>query len=297
MDTHGIQEQGFASFGQAGLFDCAWLACEGALAQYCRALLVVDVAPRPPLDLTIVPHDSSVVSLQLAAGADPLARGIAPEMLPHGCGWRETAHTYRPVGDCRSFFALLTPEGALQLLGGQAMVPGAVPRQPLAHWLPAAALRLLVDRLALETDPRLQLRLFGEWLEGRMVRQAVVPWQARRASRVLSSVLQSGRAEIEEVARAEGVSRRQLERDLRRWFDTTPKQASLIGRVQAAARLGLQGHALADIAYRLGFVDQSHMTHVVRRLAGVTPAQMVRSAQTELSSALRAATGGGLVYL
>lgn len=297
MDKDGIRNAPFATFGQAGLFDCGWLACEGALAQYCRALLVVDVAPRPPLDLTIVPHESYVVSLQLAAGPDPLARGVAPEMMPHGCGWRGEAHTYQPAGDCRSFFALLTPEGALQLLGGQAMLPGAVPRQPLAHWLPAAPLRSLVDGLALERDRGAQLRLFGEWLEGRLTRQAVVPWQARRAGRVLASVLQSGQADIEEVARVEAVSRRQLERDLRRWFDTTPKQASLIGRVQAAARLGLQGHALADIAYRLGFVDQAHMTHVVRRVAGVTPGQMVRSARTELSSALRAATGGGLVYL
>ncbi len=296
MYNESMASQVFAGTGER-LFDCGWVACEGPLAQYCRALLVVDVAPRPPLELTVVPHDAYVVSLQLAAGADPLARGIAPEMLPHGCGWREQPHTYRPAGDCRSFFALLTPEGALHLLAGQAMPAGGDPRQPLAHWIPAAALRTLVDQLATEDEPQAQLRRFGGWLEGHLLRKAVLPWQARRAGRVLSSLLQPGRGDVEDVARAECVSRRQAERDLRRWFATTPKHASVVGRVQAAARLGLQGHALADIACRLGFVDQPHMTHVVRRIAGVTPAQMVRSARTELSAALRAATGGGLVYL
>lgn len=281
----------------AGPFACEWLACEGALARYCRALLVVDVAPRPALDLTIVPHGAFVVSLQLAAGPDPFARGVAPEMLAQGCGWRDTAQTYRPGGDCRTFFALLTPEGALHLGNAQPMPAGEVPRQPLAHWLPRAELKALAERLALHGDPMVQLRLFGRWLEERLVPHATVSWQARRAARMLASMLDTAAPNIEHLARGEGLSRRQLERDLRRWFNTTPKHASLVGRVQAAARLGLQGHALADIAHRLGFVDQSHMTHVVKRMSGLTPSQLARSARTELSAALRAATGGGLVYL
>jgi len=282
---------------QSGPFDCTWLPCQGPLARYCHAVLAVDVAPRPDIALTIVPHDAFVVSLQLAAGGDPLARGVAPALLPQGCGWREVPQTYRPAGDCRTFFALLTPAGAMQLSGGQPMPAGAVPRQPLAHWLPAGVLVDLVDRVAGEQDVHAQLRCFGRWLEDRLLPPAPVPWQARRAARVLETLLKTPTSSIEALARSEGLSRRQLERDFRRWLHTAPKQASLMARMQAAARLGAHGHALADVAQRLGFADQSHMTNVVRRISGLTPAALVRSARTELSTALRAATGGGIVYL
>lgn len=281
----------------AAWFDCRWQACEGPLARYCKAMMVVDVAASPQLDLTIVPHDAFVVSVQFAAGADPMARGVRPEMLPQGCGWRNVSQTYRPGGDCRTLFALLTPEGAIHLSGGQPMPQGVVPRQPLAHWLPAATLVALVDALALQPDAQSQLQLFGKWLEDRVVPPAPLPWQARRAARVLDTMLNTPLCNIEDVARAEGLSRRQLERDFRRWLGTSPKHASLLGRVQAAARLGWHGHGLADVAHRLGFVDQSHMSHVVRRICGITPATLARAARTELGMAMRAATGGNLVYL
>lgn len=279
------------------LFDCRWHACEGPLARYCKALMVVDVAASPQLDLTIVPHDAFVVSVQFAAGADPMARGVQPEMLPQGCAWREVPQTYRPGGNCRTLFALLTPEGAIHLSGGQPMPQGVVPRQPLAHWLPRSTLVALVDALALQPGARSQLQLFGKWLEDRMVPPAPLPWQARRAARVLETMLHAPACNIEDVARTESLSRRQLERDFRRWLGTSPKHASLLGRVQAAARLGWQGHALADVAHRLGFVDQSHMSHVVRKICNVTPATLARAARTELGVAMRHATGGALVYL
>jgi AraC family transcriptional regulator len=34
---------------------------------------------------------------------------------------------------------------------------------------------------------------------------------------------------------------------------------------------------IAEIAARTGFVDQSHLTRVMRRLAGITPAALRRS--------------------
>jgi AraC-like DNA-binding protein len=278
-------------------FACSVLPCEGPLARYCTALVAVDVAARPDVELTIIPHESFVLSLQFAQGTDPFARGVERGLLPQACGWRPARYSYRPGGDCRTFFALLTPEGAVALAAGQPPPGGAQPRAPLAHLLERAALVALEDALAREAGMQEQLRHFARWVEDTLAARRQVPWQALRAARVAASMFAAPVASIDAFARAEGLSRRQVERDFRLWLNAVPKHMSLLARVQAAARLGLQGHALAEIAHRLGFVDQSHMNRVVRNMTGLTPPALARSARTGLSQALRAATCGGLVYL
>ena len=44
---------------------------------------------------------------------------------------------------------------------------------------------------------------------------------------------------------------------------------------EAAARLRT-GEAIADVAYELGYADQSHLTRDVKRLTGYTPAESQR---------------------
>jgi AraC family transcriptional regulator len=47
-------------------------------------------------------------------------------------------------------------------------------------------------------------------------------------------------------------------------------------RVERARQLLLQGkRSMADIALDVGFAHQSHMTRCVRRVLGITPAQIV----------------------
>ena len=273
--------------------------CEGPLAAHCRALIAVDVAPRPPAPLAIVPHESVVLSLQFAAGADPFARVPAERgLLLQVCGLREARHDYVPLGDCRTFFALLTPDAALSLSGGDALPGGAAPRRPLAHAWMRPGLVELEDALARQGhDLQAQLQVFGTWLERMLERRVHVPWQARRAARIAATLFTRGASTIEALAAAEGLSRRQLERDFRQWLATTPKHASQVARVQAAARLGKQGLPLAEVAQRLGFADQPHMNRMVKSLTGLTPRALFGTRQNDLSDAFRAATGGGVVYL
>lgn len=271
----------------------------GPLAAHCRALIGVDVQPGPHAPLAVVPHDSVVLSLQLAAGADPFAR-VAGErgMMLHLCGLREARHDYRPLGDCRTFFALLTPDAALSLAHGQPLPGGPGPRQPLAHWWSRPGLVQLEDALARHGDDlQEQLRQFGAWLDQALQRRTHVPWQARRAARAVGTLFARAEASLDEVAAGEGLSRRQLERDFRGWLATTPKQAGVVARVQAAARLGFQGVPLAEVAQRLGFADQSHMNRVVKKLTGTTPRALFATRRNGMSAAFRAATGGGVVYL
>lgn len=44
-------------------------------------------------------------------------------------------------------------------------------------------------------------------------------------------------------------------------------------RINKAKRLLISGDSLTDVAYKTGFVDQSHFTHRFRNIVGVTPGQ------------------------
>jgi AraC-like DNA-binding protein len=277
-------------------FSARTLVCEGPVARFCKALLVVDVASGP-LDMTIVPHESVLLSLQLAEGPDPFARVADRGVLPHLCSWRSHLHAYVAKGGCRSFFALLSPEGAMTLTGGGGLPGTESPRNPMATVMDRRALVALEDLLASTSVPDQQLALLGGWLQERLTARVHVPLQAARAARVAATMFSEPTLNMERVAQAEGLSRRQLERDFRRWFNATPKQVSLLARGQAAARLGLKGAKPADIAHELGFADQAHLNRVIKKLFGVSPPKIASAGRNALGRAFRQASGGGVVYL
>ena len=62
-----------------------------------------------------------------------------------------------------------------------------------------------------------------------------------------------------------------LSRDFRVVFGTSPYRFLLMRRLQQAQALIAQGHALADVAARCLFADQSHMTRSFRKAFGITP--------------------------
>ena len=49
-------------------------------------------------------------------------------------------------------------------------------------------------------------------------------------------------------------------------------------RAQQAAQLLRDGKSILDVVYELGYCDQSHLTHAVRRFVGYTPVQLSRQA-------------------
>jgi AraC-like DNA-binding protein len=267
----------------------------GPLAQHCRLLLAVDVPPQPQVRLKVLPHGSYVLSMMLAAGPDPFARSGERGGLAHLCGLRRGSHSYAPLGDCRTFYAQLTPQAGL-LLAGQALPEEADPRIALSRLQARSPLIALEDGLAAHAEAQDQLAVLGAWLEQRLCRAAAPP-QARRAALIAARIFEDPLSSIDEVARGEVVSRRQIERDFRQWLRVSPKHVSQVARTQAAMRLGLAGIPLADAAHSLGFSDQSHMSHTVKRLAQLPPAQLVRSARSEFNRPLCNIAGTGVVYL
>ncbi|MGE4590641.1 AraC family transcriptional regulator [Alcaligenes aquatilis] len=78
---------------------------------------------------------------------------------------------------------------------------------------------------------------------------------------------------LHELAQETGFSRYQLIRAFRRHTGLTPQRWQLNQRVNLARDALKQGEELADIAYRLGFSDQSHFQRVFKHYTGVTPGQ------------------------
>lgn len=79
---------------------------------------------------------------------------------------------------------------------------------------------------------------------------------------------------VDDLARAAGVGRRQLERLFMRDVGTSPKFASRVARLTRALGLVRDQYtlALARVAFEVGYADQAHMTRECAVLAGTTPA-------------------------
>ena len=72
------------------------------------------------------------------------------------------------------------------------------------------------------------------------------------------------------------VSPRTVERHFTRITGRSQKQVRQIARAREAVARLRTGEAIADVAYELGYADQSHLTRDVKRLTGYTPAESQR---------------------
>ena len=84
---------------------------------------------------------------------------------------------------------------------------------------------------------------------------------------------------LERVAGVAGLSRYHFARLFRRSMGTSLQRYVTARRLERARELLLYSdHSLADIAYRIGFGSQSHMTTLFRKHIGRTPGEIRRSA-------------------
>jgi len=63
----------------------------------------------------------------------------------------------------------------------------------------------------------------------------------------------------------------------------TRSAARQIERARYAALLLTRGESIADVTHEAGYFDQPHLTRVVRRLIGQTPAELLRDGSEQLS--------------
>lgn len=118
-------------------------------------------------------------------------------------------------------------------------------------------------------------------VENRM-RGGLAPWQLKRAQEVLLSNL-AGRLCLKRVADACRVSPRHFSRAFTRDTGLSPQRWLMRERlVRAQALLRDEpGLAIAEIALRCGFTDQSHLTRAFSAQYGSTPANWRRQDRHE----------------
>lgn len=95
---------------------------------------------------------------------------------------------------------------------------------------------------------------------------------------------------LRELAHVAGTDRHRLTRLFRAAYGLPPHHFQIAARVRLARRCLERGMPLAEVASRVGFVDQSHLHRHFRRTLGITPAQYARV----LRSNVQDARGAGL---
>jgi AraC-like DNA-binding protein len=276
--------------------DIVQLDVTGSLRDSVSALVAVEMHDRASLPLAIAPHESMMFTVQMGRGADTLDQKAEHGHNTRLTGIRQWTGSFVGAGQCVSLFALLTPLGAVRLLESRTLAAAPRIRADVAHLLDRQITRRLEDAIAREARLEDKLRALGAWLEERHGARRELPRAALRAGRAASRLTAQPQRPIDDLADAEHVSRRQLERDFERWLGTSPNHLALVTRVQHVARHVHAGASLAQAAHATGFADQSHMTRTVRKLTGATPKAFVGSHRTPIASGFRLATGGATVY-
>jgi len=118
-----------------------------------------------------------------------------------------------------------------------------------------------------------------------LTRLAGTPVDARILMAVRWLEAEEGRTRITELAERCRTSERHLDRVFQRWVGMSPKTFARIVRFQASlARLDPSTlPALAEMATRLGFFDQAHLSNEFLQLAGFSPRRIAPSRVADFS--------------
>jgi AraC-like DNA-binding protein len=180
----------------------------------------------------------------------------------------QSRHTSRPVGaPLLAVGARFRPGVAPQLL----RVPASELvdlHVPLDAVRPGLAARLDA-RLAAAEDPLVAL-------EQELMRSLGDLGEPDPVVRAATQLLAGGPAGVAEVADRVYVSERQLQRRFAERVGYGPKTFQRIARFQrAVAQLGRDRDGLAGAAALAGYADQAHLSRESRRLAGLSPRELV----------------------
>jgi AraC-like DNA-binding protein len=198
-------------------------------------------------------------------------------------GLRDSAVLTEHGGRSHAMQISLTPPGAYALLG----LPMSELAGEIVHADDVLGRRAphLVERLAqLPTwAQRFELldTTLASLLDGAPRPSPEVVWAWRRLH------VTAGRVRIGELTRELGWSRKRLASRFRTEIGMTPKALARLLRFERATALLLRAERppLGEIAFACGYYDQAHLTHEIRRIAGVTPAAYAPNFQDTASSA------------
>jgi AraC-like DNA-binding protein len=142
---------------------------------------------------------------------------------------------------------------------------------------PGGASRLFLEHVSLALLTHLSEQYGGVTSVDHLPRGRLAPWQERRIKDLLMAHL-DGDVSLDGIARECGISRSHLIRAFSRSTGLPPHRWLLVQRIDCARELLLSSElSIAEIASRLGFADQSHLTRAFGKILGYTPGALRRS--------------------
>lgn len=93
-------------------------------------------------------------------------------------------------------------------------------------------------------------------------------------------VLSNGNAPIKNLAKQMGLSERTFERRFINHIGTSPKKYSRVIRLRSALLQRKSANTWADVAYAVGYYDQSHMIREFQELYGISPESLYPQIQS-----------------
>lgn len=190
------------------------------------------------------------------------------------CGPETTAWSFTLPPGTESFGIRFRPGAAPHVLRTSAAhIRDA--RVSLADVLGSATERRLVDRLEHSTGPASRLRVLQDagrrWL---LVQPEPDPLAAR-----ITSALSSRSWSVSALADASSMTGRQLQRRCNEAFGYGPSTLRSILRLQRFMHLARadRRRGLAALAVQAGYSDQAHLSRECRRIATITPTELLAS--------------------
>lgn len=122
------------------------------------------------------------------------------------------------------------------------------------------------------------LQIFERLAQKHSLTRTPAPDPGRERARVSKAIDYIGayyarNISLADLAATTEISQFHLLRTFRREVGLTPHAYLIQVRVEAAKRMLSSGMAIAEVAGRTGFTDQSHLTRHFKRLTGVTPSR------------------------
>lgn len=206
---------------------------------------------------------------------------------------------FRSFGQGHLAVALLTPLGLMTVL--RTPIEGiADKRLPLEHFCGRYEQRRLRGLLGSAPTPQARMECFAQWIESRATARrnlSLAESRVAQATTALQADASSPAADVPDLMSHVAISRRQLERDFKKWIGVAPAVYLRLVRFQRAAAAITDGMALGDAAAACGFADQPHLNRAIRDYAGVTPRELRVDASSPRRAAARAALAGRILSL
>lgn len=193
---------------------------------------------------------------------------LDPDERHTGYGYQRSAWTYRVLYAEPALFRAVTD-------GEPHFAPAAVHDPALANAIRAMCRAMAEPSAALRRQEAM-LSVLSHSLRHSDTRSPTRAWNepdAVRRARELIDDRYDENLTLAEIAAIAGLSAFHLCRSFARAVGFAPHEYLMCRRIERAKMLLRTGLSLADVATRVGFCDQSHLTRHFRRRVGVTPGQ------------------------